>query len=736
MKRYYLVMGGIFFVLGLFNVPAEEIRAIWVTRWEYRTPEHIYSIIDNVADHNFNYVLFQVRGNGTVFYESAIEPWAWELSGTDPSTLGIDPGWNPLEIAIQRAHDRGLKILAYMNAYPAWLGTSPPPPDVPQLWNDHPDWLCVNSDGATMTLNEHYVSLSPGIPSVQNYLHDVYLEVVNRYDVDGVHFDYIRYPAWNYSWDTISLKRFFDQYGGTPETMPDEWAQFRRDQVTELVDNVYRDAVTTRTDIHITAATWPTFNNGYNALYQDFHGWLNKGILDISHPMTYSNNVDDFIEYATEHVEHSADRFVALGIGASRISSSSVFVDQVEVSRQLGSHGLTVFSYSYLFPSHTPNSLAQKLVADKFKYPDDIPPLLWKISSGDDDNTGPRIRDFATSPTIPFENIPIYILSSISDPGGVYDDNTTSNGQGVHIRWAIDKSPLTSARTIGMHNMGGDLFINDAPLLMPPLGHTLYYQVIAYDDDSDQGNPDDRARRISPIMSIIPQFKEKFATDYDIVSGPRSTVFDNGDTTLRYHVSDKDLLNSMIANCIGGGFLSASYPMDETARLATLTDGVWAQNTLTVICDDYGEFYPDFGSLVLEYAFSQPVRIADIRIFAGHHELGDRAWINVKIDADDGISTHTLVKNLTTGIYGQSRPDESTVSVVRLYASEQEYMISNIKKLKFTFYNVSHNSSGAFKAYDDNGPPENNYPNQGTILKEIDVFGSIAKVRLDAWQFY
>jgi len=56
---------------------ADEVRALWITRWDYTSPSHVNSIINNAANHNFNLLLFQVRGNATVFYQSSIEPWAW-----------------------------------------------------------------------------------------------------------------------------------------------------------------------------------------------------------------------------------------------------------------------------------------------------------------------------------------------------------------------------------------------------------------------------------------------------------------------------------------------------------------------------------------------------------------------------------------------------------------------------------------------------------------------------------
>ncbi|HRX01609.1 MAG TPA: family 10 glycosylhydrolase, partial [Anaerolineae bacterium] len=75
----------------------QELRALWVTRWDFRTAEDIRIIAERAADANFNALFFQVRGNADALYRSQIEPWSALLSG---GTLGEDPGWDPLELAI------------------------------------------------------------------------------------------------------------------------------------------------------------------------------------------------------------------------------------------------------------------------------------------------------------------------------------------------------------------------------------------------------------------------------------------------------------------------------------------------------------------------------------------------------------------------------------------------------------------------------------------------------------
>jgi uncharacterized lipoprotein YddW (UPF0748 family) len=179
--------------------PTKEARGVWMHRFEYceGTSTHdqdsirtyIADVINHAADANFNIVFFQVRGNGDAYYTPGLEPWGNLLTGN----LGEDPGWDPLEFALELAHRRGLELHAWFNTFPAWRGREPPPettPPSPYLM--HPEWIVSDSSGIPMPLSDHYISFSPGIPAVHQYISEVVLDVVRRYDIDGVHFDYIR----------------------------------------------------------------------------------------------------------------------------------------------------------------------------------------------------------------------------------------------------------------------------------------------------------------------------------------------------------------------------------------------------------------------------------------------------------------------------------------------------------------------------------------------------------------
>lgn len=95
--------------------PALEVRAVWVTRFAWSTEADVKAIIDRSATAGFNVVYFQIRGNGDAYYKSLLAPWAKKLTGT----LGKEPGWDPLQVAITEAHLKGMQLHAYWNVHAA-----------------------------------------------------------------------------------------------------------------------------------------------------------------------------------------------------------------------------------------------------------------------------------------------------------------------------------------------------------------------------------------------------------------------------------------------------------------------------------------------------------------------------------------------------------------------------------------------------------------------------------------
>ena len=207
--------------------------------------------------------------------------------------------------------------------------------------------------------------------------------------------------------------------------------------------------------------------------------------------------------------------------------------------------------------------------------------------------------------------------------------------------------------------------------------------------------------------------------------GLSTGTFANGDAALPYHISSTDLIEGMTGTLISGGFHPAT-PGDDTSRLQTLTDGNFSSNGLDVIAQDYGGLGTVPGDstadLVIEYSLASSSDVGLVQAFSGHASGGDRGWINMTIEMDSGSGYTTYFDYLKTGDYGQPFPNNDMVGVVRLVA-RSGIIATNVTKVRVSFFCVSHNGDAYFQAPYDDGPPANFFPNQGTILKEIDIEG-------------
>jgi uncharacterized lipoprotein YddW (UPF0748 family) len=372
-----LVHGGLILLMilgvGATVLAAEEGRCVWFHRWEWNDRQDIENTISNIDVCNCNAVLFQIRGQGDAFYISDHEPWS-TLVGNDY------PGYDPLAVAIYEAHSRGLELHAYVNAMPAWSGSTPHPS--PQhIYNAHPEWIMVNESGVPMDPADGYANISPGIPQAVQHLNDVIMNIATDYDVDGIHLDYIRYPGWDqpddYSYDDSSLARFARDYPGcTPDSCEGEWNQFRRTLVTEVVQAAHDSVTALKPWVKISAATWGVFSYGYNTYFQDSHGWLENGILDFSAPMIYTADTSAFRSRLSDHAVNKYGRHVYAGIGVYYSGMTpEIMLQEIDITHEKEVEGQTLFASSNLTSSYR-NALIGS--GGPYEYPDSMPTMAWK----------------------------------------------------------------------------------------------------------------------------------------------------------------------------------------------------------------------------------------------------------------------------------------------------------------------------------------------------------------------
>ncbi|HQL53303.1 MAG TPA: family 10 glycosylhydrolase, partial [Phycisphaerae bacterium] len=325
------------------------VRGIWVARFHYRYPDDVRAIMANCAAAGCNTVYWQVRGEGTVCYPSRIEPWGREFDYKYP-------GFDPLALAVEEAHKHGLRIEAWFNVMPGWKGTAPPPIGS-QVFNAHPEWFMHDANGQRQPLSREYVILNPCLPEVRRHITKVVDEIISRYDVDGIHLDYVRY-AWDstpnakraYPRDARTLGLYRHDTGRDPDDDLTAWDSWRANQLTRLVDDIRRTVNKRRPGATLTAAVWREPRIGYNDYLQNSVAWLRAGLVDALMPMVYTERFGQFEADIDSYKRLVGRHPIVPGLGLYMHTSDEVMAEQLRQCQSWGGD-FALFSYESLFPT-------------------------------------------------------------------------------------------------------------------------------------------------------------------------------------------------------------------------------------------------------------------------------------------------------------------------------------------------------------------------------------------------
>ena len=344
-----LLVGLLLALLGATAAAAQEERALWVTRYDYRSAEDVRRIFADAARIGVTRVLFQVRGNASVCYPSELEPWREDLGPEGP-------GFDPLGLAVEQAQRWELRIEAWINVMPLWKGTGEPQ-SARHPYRRHPEWVVVGSDGKAQRKSRHYVCANPARPDVRAHVAALAAEIAGAYAVDGVHLDYVRYVLdlerkLDFSRDPVSLEAF----GKDPDAEPAAWARFKAEQVTQTVREIRRAVRRADARARLTAAVFPT-RESRARVHQDVEAWVEEGLVDALYPMTYADDEAEFARRLRESVPlgaaGGARRRVPVipGVAVYRHDDPRQTLRQIEAVRQQESEGFALFCYASCFRS-------------------------------------------------------------------------------------------------------------------------------------------------------------------------------------------------------------------------------------------------------------------------------------------------------------------------------------------------------------------------------------------------
>ena len=329
-----------------------DYRALWVTRWDYwyTNPSTVHAIVDNAASMGITDLMFQVRGRADAFYESAVEPRA----------EGLSNNWDPLQTAIDRAASHGMNLHAWINTMPLWYGETPPQAGTqpPHPFYHSPSYRVHDLNGSPQPLNSTYVVANPILPEWHNHVADVVTDIVNNYEVDGVHLDYTRWlgpTGWSdLPHDTASHQMFTDATG-LPATAAnvEPYRNFIRSRITDFVANIRSAADAADPNLELSAAVWRDPDVGRSQVLQDYRTWMQQDLVDTVIPMIYlspSNN-HLFQPNLSNVLAINTNARVAPGLGVYLHNDPQFTVSQLQTLYDNGADGATLFAYSSFFQS-------------------------------------------------------------------------------------------------------------------------------------------------------------------------------------------------------------------------------------------------------------------------------------------------------------------------------------------------------------------------------------------------
>ena len=362
----------LFYIFLLFGItflkaqPKYEVRAVWLTTiggidWP-RTYAHdgmgigeqkrqLTTILDQLKLAGVNTVLLQTRVRATTIYPSDREPWDGCLSGKP----GRSPGYDALQFAIDECHRRGMELHAWVVTIP--IGK----------WNTY----------GCQQLRKRYPSLvkkigeegymNPELSGTADYLADICGDITRRYDVDGIHLDYIRYPeTWRGSKSAYYITRIVEAINRKVKLYK-PWVKLSCSPIGKY-DDLARYS-----------------SRGWNArrqVAQDAQGWLRDGLMDQLYPMMYFQG-NNFYPFAIDWQEYSYGRTVVSGLGVYMLHPKERNWPLDEVKRQLNVTRQIGVGHCYFRAKFLLDNIkgVYDYVCDFDRHPALIPPMTWMHQS-------------------------------------------------------------------------------------------------------------------------------------------------------------------------------------------------------------------------------------------------------------------------------------------------------------------------------------------------------------------
>lgn len=365
-----------------------EFRAAWIAtvaniNWpskpglssEQQKRETIF-LLDLLANNNFNAVIFQIRPQCDALYKSDLEPWSYYLTGEQGKAP--EPFYDPLEFWIEEAHKRGLELHVWLNPYRAHHING-------DKITEHS--IVKKYPEISIQLKSGYWWLDPSQELTQNHSYNVTMDILKRYDIDGIHFDdyFYPYPSYNDEKDfpdSISWNNYVKSGGNL---IRGDW---RRDNVNKFVKRVYEGIKSSKPYVKFGLSPfgiWRPNNpesikgfDQYDKLFADAKLWLNEGWIDYWSPQLYwkISDIEQSFPVLLNWWESQNYKNRHLWPGMSIDKGSLEVINQIMVTRGIVSESPGNIHWS-IAPLVNDNSLLTEIKNGPYKKQALIPELNW-----------------------------------------------------------------------------------------------------------------------------------------------------------------------------------------------------------------------------------------------------------------------------------------------------------------------------------------------------------------------
>ncbi|NER97743.1 MAG: family 10 glycosylhydrolase [Symploca sp. SIO1B1] len=334
-----------------------EIRAIWLDRGtivKARSEKDLAKLFDQLATAGFN----------TVFFETVNASYPIYPSKVAPEQNPLVRGWDPLAAAVKLAHEREMELHAWVWIFAAAnqrhnLLLNQPVDYLGPVLEANPDWANLDQRGRAFHPDTKKAFFDPANPEVQRYLISLLEEIASKYKVDGIQFDYIRYPFQDpnvnqtHGYSMVARQQFHQKTGVDPATIRlrdrnlwREWTDFRTQQVDRFVASASKKLRQQNPDLILSAAVFPILRpDRIRKIQQHWETWAEQGHVDLIVPMTYALDTDS-LQQLTQPVVSVSDRSRSLIVPGIRLLQlpDVVAVDQIQLLRDLPVGGYALFA--------------------------------------------------------------------------------------------------------------------------------------------------------------------------------------------------------------------------------------------------------------------------------------------------------------------------------------------------------------------------------------------------------